>query len=83
MNYQPPKVTIDLLEYNDLLEFKKTVNDDKFKMVAKKIILLLIKKNIDVRSLLHDLNHDGITFTLTGGHMNDFNESDIEIKFNL
>ena len=79
MTYQPPKVTIDLAEYNELIDFKKNINKEETQMVAKKIIHLLFKNGGNLQSAISELNMDGIFITIRAGRTS-FDENDITFQ---
>ena len=62
MAYTTPKVTIDLAEYNDLLEIKDNSNKDENGVMLKKVIVALVKSKGNFEQAQLILNKEGIHF---------------------
>jgi hypothetical protein len=81
MNYSEPKITIDLKEYNDLIEFKNSINEDQIQIAAKKVVSTIINNNGDLIRSIKELGDKGIIITINHTGKLTFNENDVTITF--
>jgi len=65
MNFDKPKVTIDLDEYQHLKDRINGMDKDEDVIAAKKVIATLLTCNNDIRRTSEVLAREGIIFSLT------------------
>jgi len=65
--YDKPKVTIDLDEYNSLLDEKNRIVGDEYVNMAKIVIASLLNNRMDARRTSDELKAKGISFILNTG----------------
>lgn len=63
MQFDKPKVTIDLEEYQYLKEHEAKSKNESFYMVARKIIYSVIKYRADYKAMSEYLKGEGISFS--------------------
>lgn len=64
MQHAEPKVTIDLKEYNELLEKSKAVDGNEALINAKQVILTLMKTTMNQSMVLGELRRKGLHVSL-------------------
>ena len=62
MAYDKPKVTIDLEEYNSLLDEKNRIVGDEYSVLAKTVIATLVNCNFNLVMASEELKRVGIMF---------------------
>jgi hypothetical protein len=62
MAYDKPKVTIDLEEYNSLLDERNRIVGDEYIMLAKTVIATLINSQFHIPKSSEELKRHGIAF---------------------
>lgn len=63
MAYDKPKVTIDLDEYNELIEKSKITVEDTV-LMAKEIVLSFVETRGDINAAVNQINHKGIKISI-------------------
>jgi len=65
MNFDKPKVTIDLEEYQHLKDRVDGMNADEYVMAAKKVLAALISSRFDIKQARDNLKKENILFAVT------------------
>lgn len=63
--FDPPKVFIELAEYNELKLMAENAKNDVYVKAAKQVIAMLFVEN-DIRKAFTRLKESGITISFTG-----------------
>jgi len=64
MNYDKPKVTIDLEEYNSLIEEKNRLSGDEYVLMAKTVLAVFMNSNFNVQKAQDELFRLNIVFAI-------------------
>ena len=65
MTRDKPKVTIDLEEYNELIQLKSAQSSDEKVITAKIVIAAILNNRTDTRGTVEELKRLGIDFGVT------------------